>query len=177
MISGPFHTLQATARMRPCKVFRPNRAKTFHVKRIGTISPWNRTNFPNLSAKAVAPQASPCYERPTYLELSRQILSFVDPRADAVIAHLTRAGYARVEPPILQPASIFFDSGEDLRAQLYLTSDLSGADYCLRPEYTNSRFGRLSRRTVCGTARRLLLLRAGVPVSPRQDKRIDASGC
>ena len=53
-----------------------------------------------------------------------------------IIAHLTGAGYARREPPILQPASIFFDSGEDLRAQLYLTSDLSGADYCLRPEYT-----------------------------------------
>jgi ATP phosphoribosyltransferase regulatory subunit len=63
-------------------------------------------------------------------------LSFVDPRAEAVIAHLTCAGYPRIEPPILQPASIFFDSGEDLRAQLYLTSDLSGADYCLRPEYT-----------------------------------------
>jgi ATP phosphoribosyltransferase regulatory subunit len=63
-------------------------------------------------------------------------LSFVDPCAEAVIAHLTGAGYILCEPPILQPASIFFDSGEDLRAQLYLTSDLSGADYCLRPEYT-----------------------------------------
>jgi ATP phosphoribosyltransferase regulatory subunit len=63
-------------------------------------------------------------------------LSFVDQRAEAVIAHLTGAGYTRCEPPILQPASIFFDSGEDLRGQLYLTSDLSGADYCLRPEYT-----------------------------------------
>jgi len=63
-------------------------------------------------------------------------LSFVDPRAERIIAHLTGAGYARCEPPILQPASIFFDSGEDLRGQLYLTSDLSGADYCLRPEYT-----------------------------------------
>ncbi|MDQ6702786.1 MAG: ATP phosphoribosyltransferase regulatory subunit [Pseudomonadota bacterium] len=63
-------------------------------------------------------------------------MSFVDRRADLIIAHLTGAGYTRCEPPILQPASIFFDSGEDLRAQLYLTSDLSGADYCLRPEYT-----------------------------------------
>jgi ATP phosphoribosyltransferase regulatory subunit len=63
-------------------------------------------------------------------------LSFTDQRAERIIAHLTGAGYARLEPPILQPASIFFDSGEDLRAQLYLTSDLSGADYCLRPEYT-----------------------------------------
>jgi ATP phosphoribosyltransferase regulatory subunit len=56
--------------------------------------------------------------------------------AARILAHLAGAGYVRAEPAILQPASIFFDSGEDLRAQLYLTSDLSGADYCLRPEYT-----------------------------------------
>jgi ATP phosphoribosyltransferase regulatory subunit len=63
-------------------------------------------------------------------------LAVVDPRAETVVAHLCAAGYARCEPPILQPASIFFDSGEDLRGQLYLTSDAGGADYCLRPEYT-----------------------------------------
>ncbi len=56
--------------------------------------------------------------------------------AARIIAQLEAAGYARAEPAILQPASIFFDSGEDLRAQLYLTSDPSGADYCVRPEYT-----------------------------------------
>jgi ATP phosphoribosyltransferase regulatory subunit len=55
---------------------------------------------------------------------------------EAVLARLAAAGYARVEPPVLQPAAIFFDSGEDLRGQLYLTADESGADYCLRPEYT-----------------------------------------
>jgi ATP phosphoribosyltransferase regulatory subunit len=63
-------------------------------------------------------------------------LSVADKSATRIIALLIDAGYARAEPPILQPASIFFDSGEDLRAQLYLTSDLSGAEYCLRPEYT-----------------------------------------
>ncbi|WP_026608342.1 ATP phosphoribosyltransferase regulatory subunit [Methylocapsa acidiphila] len=63
-------------------------------------------------------------------------MSLVDEHAEAVAAHLIAAGYARCEPPILQPASIFFDSGEDLRSQLYLTSDASGAEYCLRPEYT-----------------------------------------
>jgi ATP phosphoribosyltransferase regulatory subunit len=63
-------------------------------------------------------------------------LSFVDEHSQEIVAHFVGAGYARCEPPILQPASIFFDSGEDLRGQLYLTSDLSGADYCLRPEYT-----------------------------------------
>lgn len=63
-------------------------------------------------------------------------MSFVDPSLEAVLAHLTGAGYPRCEPPVLQPASIFFESGEDLRGQLYLTSDVTGADYCLRPEYT-----------------------------------------
>ncbi|WP_424031580.1 ATP phosphoribosyltransferase regulatory subunit [Methylocella sp.] len=67
--------------------------------------------------------------------MSRAVTPVQNP-ADAVATHLVRAGYVRCEPPILQPASIFFDSGEDLRGQLYLTSDLSGAEYCLRPEYT-----------------------------------------
>lgn len=92
-------------------------------------------------------------------------MSFVDQRAEAVIAHLTGAGYARCEPPILQPASIFFDSGEDLRGQLYLTSDLSGADYCLRPEYTipvlvsylaTDRAGESARFSYCGPVFRFL---------------------
>ena len=39
--------------------------------------------------------------------------------ADLVATHLVRAGYARCEPPILQPASIFFDSGEDLRGTFF----------------------------------------------------------
>lgn len=58
------------------------------------------------------------------------------PLCTALSAHLQAAGYAACEPPILQDAAIFFDSGEDMRSRLYLTSDQSGADYCLRPEYT-----------------------------------------
>jgi ATP phosphoribosyltransferase regulatory subunit len=54
----------------------------------------------------------------------------------ALSAHLQSAGYSLCEPPILQDAAVFFDSGEDIRSRLYLTSDQSGADYCLRPEYT-----------------------------------------
>ena len=65
-------------------------------------------------------------------------LPFADDRQrqEALIAHLVGAGYVRCEPPVLQPASAFFDSGEDMRGRLYLTSDMAGADYCLRPEYT-----------------------------------------
>jgi ATP phosphoribosyltransferase regulatory subunit len=71
---------------------------------------------------------------PDHVGTSR--LTFADLGLGAILAHLTGAGYQCCEPPILQPASIFFDSGEDLRGQLYLTSDVSGAEYCLRPEYT-----------------------------------------
>ncbi|MDH7796551.1 MULTISPECIES: ATP phosphoribosyltransferase regulatory subunit [unclassified Beijerinckia] len=58
-------------------------------------------------------------------------------RESALIARLVTAGYVRAEPSILQPASVFLDqSGEDIRGRIYLTTDASGAEYCLRPEYT-----------------------------------------
>jgi ATP phosphoribosyltransferase regulatory subunit len=65
-------------------------------------------------------------------------MSLVDDRLlrDALAAHLAAQGYRRCEPPILLAASDFFDSGEEIRGSLYLTSDVSGTDYCLRPEYT-----------------------------------------
>ena len=65
-------------------------------------------------------------------------LPFADDRQrqDGLIAHLVEAGYQRCEPPLLQPAAAFFESGEDMRGRLYLTSDASGAEFCLRPEYT-----------------------------------------
>jgi ATP phosphoribosyltransferase regulatory subunit len=54
-----------------------------------------------------------------------------------LIAHLVEAGYSRAEPEILQPAGVFLDlAGEDIRSRLYVTSDASGAELCLRPEYT-----------------------------------------
>ncbi|MBI1980412.1 MAG: ATP phosphoribosyltransferase regulatory subunit [Methylocystis sp.] len=58
-------------------------------------------------------------------------------RLAAVLAHFAREGFARCEPRLLQPAHVFLDrSGEDFRGRLYLTSDGSGAEYCLRPEFT-----------------------------------------
>ena len=65
-------------------------------------------------------------------------LPFADDRLrqDALVAHLVEAGYARCEPPMLQPAAAFFDSGEDIRGRLYLTHALDGEELCLRPEYT-----------------------------------------
>ncbi len=60
-----------------------------------------------------------------------------DAQAEALVASYERAGYARVSPPILQPAEPFLDlSGEDIRRRMFLTTSPSGAEMCLRPDLT-----------------------------------------
>lgn len=55
----------------------------------------------------------------------------------AAVAGFGDAGYARVEPAILQPLEPFLDlSGEDIRRRMFVTQDGEGRDWCLRPEYT-----------------------------------------
>src|SRR5580704_3143001 len=57
--------------------------------------------------------------------------------ADALLLSFAQAGYLRAEPAILQPAEPFLDlSGEDIRKSLYLTTDPSGDELCLRPDLT-----------------------------------------
>jgi ATP phosphoribosyltransferase regulatory subunit len=57
--------------------------------------------------------------------------------ADTLLLSFAQAGYVRAEPAILQPAEPFLDlSGEDIRKSLYLTTDLSGGELCLRPDLT-----------------------------------------
>ena len=57
--------------------------------------------------------------------------------ADTLLLSFAQAGYVRAEPAILQPAELFLDlSGEDIRKSLYLTTDLSGEELCLRPDLT-----------------------------------------
>src|SRR5258708_28573746 len=57
--------------------------------------------------------------------------------ADALLRSFAQAGYIRADPAILQPAEPFLDlSGEDIRKSLYLTTDASGEELCLRPDLT-----------------------------------------
>src|SRR6476660_3788046 len=57
--------------------------------------------------------------------------------AEAPLSSFAQAGYLRAEPAILQPAEPFLDlSGEDIRKSLYLTTDASGEELCLRPDLT-----------------------------------------
>ena len=58
-------------------------------------------------------------------------------RAQALVASYARAGYTRIDPPVLQPAEPFLDlSGEDIRRRMFLTSDPDGRELCLRPDLT-----------------------------------------
>jgi ATP phosphoribosyltransferase regulatory subunit len=60
-----------------------------------------------------------------------------DGRAPALVASYVRAGYMRLDPPVLQPAEPFLDlSGEDIRRRMFLTSDPEGRELCLRPDLT-----------------------------------------
>ena len=60
-----------------------------------------------------------------------------DPRAQALVGAYMRAGYARMDPPLLQPAEPFLDlSGEDIRRRMFLTTDPQGREMCLRPDLT-----------------------------------------
>jgi ATP phosphoribosyltransferase regulatory subunit len=57
--------------------------------------------------------------------------------ADALLLSFAQGGYVQAHPSILQPAEPFLDlSGEDIRKSLYLTTDTSGAELCLRPDLT-----------------------------------------
>lgn len=57
--------------------------------------------------------------------------------ADTLLLSFAKAGYALAEPPMLQPAEPFLDlSGEDIRKSLYLTTDATGEELCLRPDLT-----------------------------------------
>src|ERR1700716_3048199 len=54
-----------------------------------------------------------------------------------LLLSFAQAGYVQAEPAILQPAEPFLDlSGEDIRKSLYLTTDASGEELCLRPDLT-----------------------------------------
>jgi ATP phosphoribosyltransferase regulatory subunit len=58
-------------------------------------------------------------------------------RAEGLLASFAASGYVPARPAILQPAEPFLDlSGEDIRKSLYLTTDATGEELCLRPDLT-----------------------------------------
>jgi len=69
--------------------------------------------------------------------MSSRTTSGPDVRAQGLVGSYVRAGYAQIEPPVLQPAEPFLDlGGEDIRRRMFLTSDPDGRELCLRPDLT-----------------------------------------
>src|SRR4051812_17985831 len=106
------------------------------------------------------------------------------PSTDALIALFEREGYARLEPPLLQPAEVFVElSGEDIRRRMFVTQDAAGRELCLRPEYTipvcrhhlAETVGAIGRYSYLGSVFRLRpnetgeFLQAGVELIGRRD--------
>jgi len=64
-------------------------------------------------------------------------LERLDAQSAAILRVFAKKSYARVEPPILQPADLFLDrSGEEIRRRTYVLTDPSGEELCLRPDLT-----------------------------------------
>jgi ATP phosphoribosyltransferase regulatory subunit len=65
------------------------------------------------------------------------LIRLLDEQAARVLGVFAAKSYARVEPPILQPAEIFLDrSGEEIRRRTFVLTDPSGRELCLRPDLT-----------------------------------------
>ena len=94
----------------------------------------------------------------------------------ALIALFAREGYARVEPPILQPADVFVDlSGEDIRRRMFVTQDAAGHELCLRPEYTIPVcLASPRRRGHRSPAPSRMLCRPGLPAAHGRARRVPA---
>jgi ATP phosphoribosyltransferase regulatory subunit len=61
----------------------------------------------------------------------------LDAQAAQILKVFAAKNYARVEPPILQPADVFLDrSGEEIRRRTFVLTDPEGAELCLRPDLT-----------------------------------------
>jgi len=61
----------------------------------------------------------------------------LEAQAASLMSLFGQAGYERVAPAFIQPASLFLDRiGEALRARTYVFTDPNGDELCLRPEMT-----------------------------------------
>jgi ATP phosphoribosyltransferase regulatory subunit len=65
------------------------------------------------------------------------LIALLDAQAAKILQVFAAKAYARVEPPILQPADVFLDrSGEEIRRRTFVLTDPEGNELCLRPELT-----------------------------------------
>ena len=68
---------------------------------------------------------------------SARAFDALERQADQLVSRFQEAGYERVAPAIIQPASIFLDRvGEAIRGRTYVFTDAEGQELCLRPDLT-----------------------------------------
>jgi ATP phosphoribosyltransferase regulatory subunit len=72
-----------------------------------------------------------------YLTEESRAIAQLESQAATILPVFANRGYARVDPPVLQPADVFLDrSGEEIRRRTFLLTDPAGRELCLRPELT-----------------------------------------
>ncbi|MFP3944794.1 MAG: ATP phosphoribosyltransferase regulatory subunit [Alphaproteobacteria bacterium] len=70
-------------------------------------------------------------------EYGPQELATLEALAAPILDSFRKAGYARAEPSILQPADVFLDLyGEAVRKRIYVFAGPQGEELCLRPDLT-----------------------------------------
>ncbi len=68
---------------------------------------------------------------------SARAFDALERQANQLVELFQAAGYERVAPAIIQPASIFLDRvGEAMRGRTYVFTDAEGQELCLRPDLT-----------------------------------------
>jgi len=74
---------------------------------------------------------------PGFPEYNAALIELLEDQTAKILAIFASRSYARVEPPILQPAEIFLDrSGEEIRRRTFVLTDPEGHELCLRPDLT-----------------------------------------
>lgn len=74
---------------------------------------------------------------PTFPTLEQDKISALEQISGSVLGVFQEHGYARIQPSILQPATLFVDrSGEEIRRRTFELTDPAGTELCLRPDLT-----------------------------------------
>ena len=93
----------------------------------------------------------------------------LEAQAASIMSLFGGAGYERVAPAFIQPASLFLDRiGEALRARTYVFTDPNGEELCLRPDVTIPVCRVFLERGGARRQRQILLQRPGLPHSGGQ---------
>ena len=88
----------------------------------------------NLADKTRKMNANTVPGMPAY---TPEVVKHLDQKGAAIGAILKSGGYARIAPPVMEPAEVFLEqSGEAIRRRIYVFTDPMGRELCLRPDLT-----------------------------------------